>query len=522
MTSMTGAFAAVPAARFESHDAVLANGGAFAFSLNRSGIPAGARFALDLYDLDNAVHPEGHIGWKEYDLSALPLRVSGRLTIDSRSNLHADLEGLAPIDMWHNPDAPDPSRIALMAVLRTADGDLISVAQIPVLKSADDLAAFRSSFSRDYRHPRYAALPRPIPAGRRIHIVAPNIFAHDAVGNLCLGLFRMLKQHNADVHLFAANSDISFNDIVEDSSGLARTIGPDDVLAYFFSTYDDALPELAALKCHRKFCYFHGVTNPDLLTTFDLDLSDACSRALAQIPLLAGFDHLATNSAANVAALQRAFAQANATFSEPIRAVPPLILGDNEIPLAPPAAKKHTTPTTLLFVGRIVSHKRVEDLLSLLAQYRERDPSARGVIVGHAGQSAYRDHLRSVQAMLELPDDCVAWRGDVTVDELAKLYDTASVYVSMSEDEGFCLPIFEAMCRNLPVFAYDLPAVRETLGGAGMTFGEKNFGRLADQLHDLLLSPDTLHRMLLAQHRRARELIARMDGRYFLDLATEA
>jgi len=189
--------------------------------------------------------------------------------------------------------------------------------------------------------------------------------------------------------------------------------------------------------------------------------------------------------------------------------VPPLTLGDNEIPLAPPAAKKHTTPTTLLFVGRIVSHKRVEDLLSLLAQYRERDPSARGVIVGHAGQSAYRDHLRSVQAMLELPDDCVAWRGDVTVDELAKLYDTASVYVSMSEDEGFCLPIFEAMCRNLPVFAYDLPAVRETLGGAGMTFGEKNFG-------------DTLHRMLLAQHRRARELIARMDGRYFLDLATEA
>lgn len=522
MAMTTGTMAAALALTFLSKDAVLDRGGAFTLAIDKNNIPDGARFTLDVYDLDHPVHPQGHVGWNEYDLPSLPDRLEGRLSLDQAGELQIEAGDLAPIDRWRNPDPVHPQRFMLIAALRTHDGRLLSTVRIPVLKSAADLRDFRSASAADHRSLRFAAPLQPIPAGRRIHIVAPNIFPRDAVGNLCLRLFEMLKQHGGKVKLFAENFDMSLNDIVEDRARLARMIQPGDVILYSFSTHDDGLPELLALKCSRKLAYFHGVTNPNLLETFDLELSDACATAIAQIPLLAGFDRLVANSAANASALRQVFAKAGMAFSGQIDSVPPQILGEDEIRLEAPVSQRPARAPMLLFVGRIVSHKRIEDLLALLAHYRKLDSSARCVIVGRSGPTAYRDHLRDVQRGLLLPDEAVTWRCDVTPAELAQLYDSAAAYVSMSEDEGFCMPVFEAMCHNVPVFAYDLPAVRETLGGSGIIFSEKNFDRLAHRLRDALSSPQAVQAILDAQHRRARDLAARMDGRYFLDLVAEA
>jgi hypothetical protein len=46
------------------------------------------------------------------------------------------------------------------------------------------------------------------------------------------------------------------------------------------------------------------------------------------------------------------------------------------------------SPTTFLYVGRVKSHKRIEDILHLLAEYRLLDPSARCKIVGLADNPA--------------------------------------------------------------------------------------------------------------------------------------
>jgi glycosyltransferase involved in cell wall biosynthesis len=88
----------------------------------------------------------------------------------------------------------------------------------------------------------------------------------------------------------------------------------------------------------------------------------------------------------------------------------------------------------------------------------------------------------------------------------------------MSEHEGFCLPLLEAMMRNVFVFAYDQPAVRETAGLAGVLFGNKSFEDLARQLHFMLSDPEIQERILEAQRRRAGDIISTMDGRGFLEL----
>ena len=60
--------------------------------------------------------------------------------------------------------------------------------------------------------------------------------------------------------------------------------------------------------------------------------------------------------------------------------------------------------------------------------------------------------------------------GPVPDEDLATYYRTARVYLSLSEHEGFCVPLLEAMAADVPVLAYASTAVPDTLGGAGVLF----------------------------------------------------
>jgi glycosyltransferase involved in cell wall biosynthesis len=518
MVSVSEPVISAPSATFRETDIVLDRGGAFSIELPNAALTSNVSVVIDIYDLDNPVHPEGHIGWWRYELEQLGRRAAGNLSLDEAGNVSPAMEGTTPVDQWRNQSHIDWKRLELLIVLRsTITNAILSVDRIPAVLSGQDLTAFRSSFDRNYQSPRFAPPHALLPANRNIHIVSRNMLQRDAVGNLCLGLYRMLRQHQASVHLFGDDFDLVMNDIVNRRETLPSAIGPDDVIIYFFSTYDRHLPALVDLACHCKIAYFHGVTSPKLLQVFDPELSAASAKAIGQIPLLQRFDRLATNSGANAVILRDILAKEDCGAT--IDVIPPKLIGDDELHLTSTMTEAKPVSPNFLYVGRIKSHKRIEDLLGLLAAYRKLDPSARCVIVGHSDNPAYRDYLRWVQTeQLKLPEDTVSWLGSIPEDELAQAYEQATVYVSMSEDEGFCLPLLEAMMRNVLVFAYDRPAVRETLGGAGVIFSEKSFEHLSRQLHFLLGSPDICRKIRQAQHRRALELAGQMDGHGFLEL----
>jgi glycosyltransferase involved in cell wall biosynthesis len=285
------------------------------------------------------------------------------------------------------------------------------------------------------------------------------------------------------------------------------------------------------MQCACKIAYFHGITPPKLLQVFDPELSARCAKAIEQLPLLGKFDRVVANSRASAETLRGAFAGSDALMPAEIAIIAPKLFGASEARLwssirtgasqaaGKPAAAERFVKPTFIHVGRLTSHKRIEDVLHLLAEYRKLNAQARIMIVGLSDSIAYRDYLRWVQIeQLDLPEDAVDWRGSVSDSELDSLYDEAAVYLSMSEHEGFCLPLLEAMMHRVLVFAYDQPAVRETVGMAGVIFSDKSFESLAKQLHLLLSSPETREAIIEAQNRRAAELVEAMDGRGFLDL----
>ena len=163
---------------------------------------------------------------------------------------------------------------------------------------------------------------------------------------------------------------------------------------------------------------------------------------------------------------------------------------------------------TWLFVGRVVPNKRFEDILRTFAYFqRYIDHTARLVIVGEYRTFApYYDALQHLVGRLGL--DEVHFVGHVTPAELNSYYRLADAFVCMSEHEGFCVPLFEAIHRDLPVVAFAAAAIPYSTGEGVLLVSDKNPAYVAE-LVGYVLSDDGLRRRLIARQRAALELVDR-------------
>jgi glycosyltransferase involved in cell wall biosynthesis len=136
----------------------------------------------------------------------------------------------------------------------------------------------------------------------------------------------------------------------------------------------------------------------------------------------------------------------------------------------------------LLFVGRGAPNKRIEDLLFAFYFFQKYvEPESRLIHVGsYAGLERYQALLRAKCVELKLTE--VHFQGSVRQDELNAYYNCADVFLCMSEHEGFCIPVLEAMAHRVPVLAFAAGAVPETMDGAGLLFKEKQFDHVAEMI----------------------------------------
>jgi len=129
-------------------------------------------------------------------------------------------------------------------------------------------------------------------------------------------------------------------------------------------------------------------------------------------------------------------------------------------------------PPTALFVGRLAPNKCHEDLIAATAMLREWRADARLVLVGTSSSPRYEESLRSLADRI-CPDG-VKFAGSVSAAELVEWYRTADVVLCLSEHEGFCVPLIEAMATGLPVVAFNAAVVAETVGDAAILLDHKD------------------------------------------------
>ena len=157
-----------------------------------------------------------------------------------------------------------------------------------------------------------------------------------------------------------------------------------------------------------------------------------------------------------------------------------------------------------LFVGRIAPNKKIEDLIRLGEYYKRYvDAYYRFIFVGrYDAVPRYYSTVRALMAEFRLLDERFVFTGPVSDEDLAIYYRTASVYISMSEHEGFCAPLVEAMAADVPILAYSAAAVPETLGGAGVQFAPKDLEYVAELTAALTYDDDLRAAVIAGQRRR--------------------
>ncbi|MCX6549495.1 MAG: glycosyltransferase [Acidobacteria bacterium] len=170
--------------------------------------------------------------------------------------------------------------------------------------------------------------------------------------------------------------------------------------------------------------------------------------------------------------------------------------------------------TNFLFVGRMAPNKKIEDIVRLAEHYKRYvDAHYRFLFVGrYEGMPRYYNMVRALIADLGWLPDRFLFTGPVPDDELAAYYRSASVYISMSEHEGFGVPLVEAMAADLPVLAYSCTAIPDTLGGAGVQFAPKDFESAAELLASLAFDDRVRADVIAGQRRRLGSFLGdRMD-----------
>ena len=128
----------------------------------------------------------------------------------------------------------------------------------------------------------------------------------------------------------------------------------------------------------------------------------------------------------------------------------------------------------VLFVGSLQLRKNLSRLLDAWQQVKETKPGTWLVIAG-AGSDIFRPMKLTTREQ-------VIFLGPVSESDLPGLYAHAALFVLPSLDEGFGLPVLEAMASGTPVAASSAGALPEVIGEAGLFFDPLDISEIADAL----------------------------------------
>ena len=159
----------------------------------------------------------------------------------------------------------------------------------------------------------------------------------------------------------------------------------------------------------------------------------------------------------------------------------------------------------IIVVGRVVPHKKQDEAIRAAAWYRDNiSEKIRLVIIGGMKES-FAKKLRALVKKLNM-ENHVLFTGKISNEELCTWYGLCDAVLSLSEHEGFCVPLIEGMIFDKPVIAYAGGAVPETLGKAGVLLREKNPELVARTISETLGNHSLLQTLVEERKKRLNEL----------------
>lgn len=335
----------------------------------------------------------------------------------------------------------------------------------------------------------------------RIIQVLPMLAFGDGVGNDTVALYHALAKRGIQTKIYAQCWTPQYDKVkfVEPLKKIPKLTANDVMIVHIAIGFEFA-KNLDKFPC-KKVMIYHNVTPPEFYEPYDKYTSRCTQEGLDMAQYLSDkVDYCLADSELNKQDLIKMGFQCN------IDVLPILIpFDDYKKAPDPQIIEKYSDgKTNLIFTGRIAPNKRQEDVIQAFYYYKMIDPEARLFLVGnYFEEDYYYRRVKEYVRALDLKD--VYFTGHISFSAILAYYRIADVFLCMSEHEGFCVPLVEAMWFDVPILAYQSTAIPYTLGGSGLMFDEKNYPMIAELIHQVVTKPELREKLIEGQRKRLED-----------------
>ncbi len=334
----------------------------------------------------------------------------------------------------------------------------------------------------------------------------------DAIGNEALEIRNFLREHGYESEIFSYLYHPKYAGQIIDYREYKSFSNEKNILIFHFSI-GSPVTEKFLQAPDKKLIIYHNITPHHFFLDYHRVLAQDCYQGRVELKSMVGKVDLALgDSGYNEQELK----EAGFTYT----GVLPLVMNFNkfEKPVVPVLKKIFADgKTNILFVGRLIPSKMVEDVIKSFHFYQKHfNGNSRLLIVGeYRGLERYLCAIQDLALKLGLKN--MHFIGHIPDEELASYFKLSHLYLHMSEHEGFCAPLLESFFLNIPVIAFNAGAVKETMNNGGLLVNRKDFIGIAALMDRVLTDGMLKKKILVTQQKALQKYFQNNTGKILLE-----
>lgn len=350
----------------------------------------------------------------------------------------------------------------------------------------------------------------------KVHQFLTSYSYGDAIGNEALEIRNFLREKGCESEIFALFYHPKYADQIINYLEYDKYSHKDNVIIFHFSIGSPVTKKFMRAP-DKKVIIYHNITPHHFFLDYHRVLAKDCYKGRIELKSFTDKVDLALgDSLYNEKELKEAgFAKTG---------VLPLVMDFDKFSVdTVPVLKElfDDGKTNILFVGRIIPNKKVEDVIKTFHLYQKHfNTNSRLFIVGeYRGFERYLSALHNLAGKLKIKN--LHFTGHIPDDELISYFKLSHLYLHMSEHEGFCAPVPESFYLDIPVVAFNAGAVKETMNKGGILVNDKNYINMAALIDNILRDPGLKKKILDSQQRSLKKYFKNETGQILLKYLEE-
>jgi L-malate glycosyltransferase len=329
--------------------------------------------------------------------------------------------------------------------------------------------------------------------------ILPSITTGDAVSNECLRMQETLKANGFTSNIYAEHIDSRLASRVISHKKYVDSVNK--ILIFHYSIGSELTAFVKSLKS-KKVMRYHNITPSEYFISYNDQLAYLCNKGRMDLRIICNdFVMSIADSEYNrneLVELGYKNVEVLPVMTDPDRY--------NHVTLNQNILLRLSGKKNIVFVGKLAPNKAQKDLIRCFYYYTKYiEPDSYLILVGSYDgfEKYYRELLQMVRS---LGLNNVILTGKVSFNDLESYYKCADLFLCMSDHEGFCVPIIEAMRHHIPIMAYNSTAIPYTLGDSGILVNDKNNHiEIAEMANEVICDQSLRVKLIKGQDKKLKE-----------------